>query len=49
VPELIEAFPGQIESIAVGRPTLGDVFQHVTGHWLDFDAPEITPNHRPQH
>ena len=42
VPELIEAFPGEVESVSVGRPTLADVFQHVTGHKLDSDAPEIT-------
>lgn len=37
VPELIEAFPGQIESIGMGRPTLADVFQRVTGHALHSD------------
>ncbi len=31
VPEMIEAFPGEIDSITVGRPTLEDVFVHVTG------------------
>jgi len=34
VPELIEAFPGEIDSIRVGRPTLDDVFLHLTGHAL---------------
>ncbi|MEK7710482.1 MAG: ATP-binding cassette domain-containing protein [Planctomycetota bacterium] len=34
VPDLIEAFPGEIESVTVGKPTLEDVFQHVTGHRL---------------
>ena len=34
VPELIEAFPGAIESVSMGRPTLGDVFQRATGHAL---------------
>lgn len=34
VPELIEAFPGEIESVTVGKPTLGDVFVHHTGHRL---------------
>ncbi len=38
VPELIEAFPGQIESVSLGRPTLGDVFQHATGHGLHSDG-----------
>lgn len=32
VPELIEAFPGEIDSVTVGRPTLEDVFVHLTGH-----------------
>lgn len=49
VPELIESFPGQIESIAVGRPTLADVFQRVTGHGLDSESPPITPTRPPQH
>ena len=34
VPDLIEAFPGEIESVTVGKPTLEDVFQHLTGHRL---------------
>jgi ABC-2 type transport system ATP-binding protein len=32
IPRLIEAFPDRIESIALGKPTLEDVFIHVTGH-----------------
>ncbi|MBV8780528.1 MAG: ATP-binding cassette domain-containing protein [Phycisphaerae bacterium] len=32
VPQLIEALPGAIESISVGRPTLEDVFIDLTGH-----------------
>jgi len=32
VPQLIEAAPGLILSISVGRPTLEDVFVRVTGH-----------------
>jgi ABC-2 type transport system ATP-binding protein len=32
VPALIEAFPGEIDSVAVGKPTLEDVFIHLTGH-----------------
>ena len=31
VSELIEAFPGQVDGIAVGKPTLEDVFLHHTG------------------
>ncbi len=34
VAELIEAFPGEIASVTVGRPTLADVFVHLTGHRL---------------
>lgn len=34
VPHLIEAFPGEIDSVTVGRPTLDDVFLHLTGHAL---------------
>jgi ABC-2 type transport system ATP-binding protein len=32
IPRLAEAFPGRITSIAVGRPTLFDVFVRRTGH-----------------
>jgi ABC-2 type transport system ATP-binding protein len=31
VPSLIEAFPGKIQSVSVGKPTLEDVFVHQTG------------------
>jgi len=34
IPELIEAFPGQINSVSLGKPTLEDVFIRVTGHGL---------------
>ncbi len=34
VTELIESYPGEIDSVTVGRPTLGDVFVHRTGHRL---------------
>jgi len=34
VPQLIEAFPGEIDSVTVGKPTLDDVFLHHTGHRL---------------
>lgn len=40
VPEIIEAFPGEVDSITVGRPTLEDVFVHFTGHRLSDDAEE---------
>ncbi len=44
VPKLIEAYPGEIDSVTVGRPTLDDVFFHLTGHrlWTDRDkSPKI--------
>lgn len=31
VPVVVEAFPGEVETISVGRPTLDDVFVHHTG------------------
>lgn len=34
VPQLIQAFPGEITSVTVGKPTLDDVFVHLTGHRL---------------
>lgn len=41
VPELVEAFPGEIESVSMGRATLSDVFQRATGHALHSDGQEI--------
>ncbi|MDZ7268711.1 MAG: ATP-binding cassette domain-containing protein [candidate division KSB1 bacterium] len=37
VPKLIEAFPGRITSLTIGKPTLEDVFIKETGHqfWRD--------------
>lgn len=32
VPDLVEAFPGEIQAISVGKPALEDVFIHRTGH-----------------
>lgn len=39
VTEVMEAFPGEIESISVSRPNLEDVFIHRTGHrfWSEDD------------
>lgn len=34
VPRVIEAAPGLVDSISVGKPTLEDVFIHLTGHRL---------------
>jgi ABC-2 type transport system ATP-binding protein len=35
VPQLIEALPGMIDSVSVGKPTLEDVFIRLTGHGLN--------------
>jgi ABC-2 type transport system ATP-binding protein len=35
IPVLVEAFPGEIDSISVGKPTLEDVFIHLTGHHFE--------------
>jgi ABC-2 type transport system ATP-binding protein len=32
ITDLVEAFPGQIDAISVHKPTLEDVFIHLTGH-----------------
>jgi ABC-2 type transport system ATP-binding protein len=32
IPQLVEAFPGRIDSVTLSRPTLEDVFIHRTGH-----------------
>jgi ABC-2 type transport system ATP-binding protein len=32
ITDLVEAFPGQIDAISVGKPGLEDVFIHLTGH-----------------
>jgi ABC-2 type transport system ATP-binding protein len=39
VPRLIEALPGRIESIRLGKPTLEDVFIARTGHRFFSDTP----------
>jgi ABC-2 type transport system ATP-binding protein len=38
IPALVEAFPGVIRSVTVGKPTLEDVFVHETGRRL-WDEP----------
>jgi len=32
IPDVVEAFPGEIEALSVSKPTLEDVFIHRTGH-----------------
>jgi ABC-2 type transport system ATP-binding protein len=39
IPQLIEAMPGLVDSVSVGRPTLEDVFIELTGRRLAEDAP----------
>jgi ABC-2 type transport system ATP-binding protein len=34
VPQVIEAAPGLVDAVSVGKPTLEDVFIHLTGHRL---------------
>ena len=41
IPQLVEAFPGEIQSVMVSEPTLEDVFLHRTGHqfWEEMPSP----------
>lgn len=41
IPQLVEAFGGQIESISLGRPTLEDVFIQLTGHRFWKEGSEV--------
>jgi ABC-2 type transport system ATP-binding protein len=45
VPDVVEAFPGEIQSLSVSKPTLEDVFIHRTGHrfWSE-DAEPASPS-----
>jgi ABC-2 type transport system ATP-binding protein len=45
IPRLVEAFPDRIQSVTLGKPTLEDVFIHITGHrfWTD-GSPDL--NHK---
>jgi hypothetical protein len=38
VRDVIEAFPGEVQTVTVGKPTLGDVFVRLTGHGLSETA-----------
>ena len=40
VPDVVEAFPGDIHSLSVSKPTLEDVFIHRTGHRFWNEEPE---------
>ncbi len=37
ITDLVESFPGEIDAITFGKPTLEDVFVHHTGHRLETD------------
>jgi ABC-2 type transport system ATP-binding protein len=47
VPLLFDAFPGQIDAVSVGKPTLEDVFIQRTGHGLGED--EVRPPQEGRH
>lgn len=38
IPQLIETFPGLIDSVSLGKPTLEDVFIRLTGHGFQSDS-----------
>ena len=42
VPDVVEAFPGEIQAISVSKPALEDVFIHRTGH--KFWSEDIEPS-----
>ena len=48
VPDVVEAFPGEIQALSVSKPTLEDVFIHRTGHkfWNEEPTP---PKGRKKH
>lgn len=43
VPDVVEAFPGEIHSLSVSKPTLEDVFIHRTGHRFWSEEMETKP------
>ena len=46
VPDLVEAFPGEIQAISVSKPALEDVFIHRTGHKFWSEAAEEQPEEK---
>jgi ABC-2 type transport system ATP-binding protein len=46
VPDVVEAFPGEIQAISVSKPALEDVFIHRTGHkfWSEEREPSSEEN-----
>jgi len=43
VPDVVEAFPGEIQAISVSKPALEDVFIHRTGHKFWSENPDSDP------
>src|ERR1700726_4241583 len=43
VPDVVEAFPGEIQAISVSKPALEDVFIHRTGHKFWSEEREVRP------
>ena len=45
VPDVVEAFPGEIQAISVSKPALEDVFIHRTGHkfWSENSQSDLQP------
>jgi ABC-2 type transport system ATP-binding protein len=50
IARLVEAYPSQVRSISLGKPTLEDVFIARTGHrfWQQEQAPALTTSRRGQ-
>ena len=46
VPDVVEAFPGEIQSLSVSKPTLEDVFIHRTGHRFWNEEAEVAAETR---
>jgi ABC-2 type transport system ATP-binding protein len=48
VPDVVEAFPGEIQAISVSKPALEDVFIHRTGHkfWSESSESDSAPTQK---
>ena len=49
IAKLVEAFPGQINAITLGKPTLEDVFIDRTGHRLEAVEADEPPKKKRRH
>lgn len=49
VPDVVEAFPGEIQSLSVSKPTLEDVFIHRTGHRFWNEEEDNTTEKKKKH